>query len=91
MEHPGADDDVERTGAQARRAEVRLDEEDVLHAVAGGGRVRQLERGTREIRAHHGAVRAREEEAELARAAAELEHARVARDRLVEPPSEDAA
>ena len=80
VQHAGADHHVEGPAPQPGRAQVRLDELHVAHAVPRGRVAGQLEGGPRQVGADDAPFGAGEEEAELPRAAADLQHARVRRE-----------
>ena len=91
VQHARGVDHVERARAQAGLAQIGLDEAHAAQAEAPRRGRAQLERGARQIRADHHAIRARQVQAHLPGAAAQLDDARVAGDRLVEQPRELAA
>ena len=88
MQAPEREDDVEGAGAQARPAEVGLDEGDALDREALGGGPSERQRGALEIGADDEPVGGGEKEAHLSGAAADLEHASVAGDGGVEGAGE---
>jgi hypothetical protein len=88
VQDAGAIDDVEGARPQARSVQLRLDEPDPLDPEASGRLGGELERGARQVRADDQPVAGGEEQAHLAGPAADLEHRRVRRDRLVEEPRE---
>ncbi len=86
-----ANHDVERLAREPRRPQVRLHEGNAGESVAPGRRARERERGARQVGADDDAVRARQKQAQLSRPAPQLQHGRVAGNRLVQPPRELAA
>jgi hypothetical protein len=88
VQHPGAVHDIERARSQRGSPQIHLDEPRPVDAEAARGVGGEPQRCPREIRSHDEPVAGREEQAHLPGPAAELEHGRIGRDRLVQQTGE---